>query len=33
VAAMQGTGAKLVQLDPDTPIPQRRERIARRAGE
>ncbi len=30
VAAMQGTGAKLVQLNPDTPIPQRRERIARR---
>ncbi len=32
MAAMRGTGAKLIQLDPDTPILQRRERIARRYG-
>lgn len=32
VAAMRGSGAKLVQLDPATPIPQRPERIARRYG-
>lgn len=31
-AAMQRTGAKLVQLDPTKPIPQRSERIARRYG-
>lgn len=32
VAAMRDSGAKLVQLDPATPIPQRPERIARRYG-
>lgn len=30
LAAMKPTGAKLIQLDPGTPIPQRVERIARR---
>ncbi|QNQ10257.1 hypothetical protein [Sphingomonas alpina] len=32
VTAMQRTGAKLIQLDPTKPIPQRPERIARRYG-
>lgn len=32
VAAMKPTGAKLIQLDPKKPIPQRAERIARRYG-
>lgn len=32
MTAMRGSGAKLVQLDPATPIPQRPERIARRYG-
>lgn len=31
-AAMQRSGAKLIQLDPNEPIPQRPERIARRYG-